>query len=42
MSLIVGRLGVILVLCESIWNTPVILLLLPVFDDTGSLGSPPH
>ena len=32
---------VILVLCECIWNAPVVLLVLPAFDDTGSLGSPP-
>ena len=32
----------ILVLCECIWNALKILLVLPAFDDTGSLGSPPH
>ena len=33
---------VILVLHESNWNVPVVLLFLPAFNDTGSLGSPPH
>ena len=29
---------VILVVCECIWNVLVVLLALPTFDDTGSLG----
>ena len=33
---------VILVLWECIWNAPVVLLVLPAFDDTGSLGSLPR
>ena len=33
---------VILVLCECIWNMPVISLVFPAFDNTSSLGSPPH
>ena len=33
---------VILILSECIWDAPVILLVLPAFDNTGSLGSPPH
>ena len=33
---------VILVLCECIWNAPSILLVLPTFDNTSSLGSPLH
>ena len=33
---------VILVLHKCIWNVPVVLLVLPTFDDIGSLGSPPH
>ena len=33
---------VILVLCESIWNAATVRLVLPAFDDTGSLGSPPR
>ena len=37
-----GRARVILVLCECIWNVPTVSLVLPPFDDTGSLGSPPH
>ena len=32
---------VILVLCECIWNVPAVSLVLPAFDNTGSLGSPP-
>ena len=32
----------ILVLRECIWNLPVVSLVLPDFDDSGSLGSPPH
>ena len=31
-----------LFLCEYIWNEPVVSLVLPAFDDTGSLSSPPH
>ena len=31
---------VILALRECIWNVPAVSLVLPVFDDTGSLGSP--
>ena len=30
----------ILVLRECIWNAPAVTLILPSFDDTGSLGSP--
>ena len=37
-----ARARVILVLHECIWNTPAVLLVLPTFDDTGSLGSPPR
>ena len=37
-----GRARVILVLREFILNTPAALLVLQVFDDTGSLGSPPR
>ena len=33
-----ARARVIFVLCEGIWNAPAVLLLLPAFDDTGSLG----
>ena len=33
---------VILVLRECIWNAPSVSLVLPSFDHTGSLGSPPH
>ena len=33
---------VILVLRVSIWNAPGVSLVLPDFDETGSLGSPPH
>ena len=32
---------VILVLLECIWNVPADSLVLPAFDDAGSLGSPP-
>ena len=32
--------GVILVLCECIWNAPTVSLFLLAFDDTGSLSSP--
>ena len=35
------RAVVILVLRECIWNVPVASLVLPAFDDTGFLGSPP-
>ena len=31
----------VLVLHECIWNAPVVSLVHPAFDDTGSLGSPP-
>ena len=37
-----ARARVVLVLCECIWNAPAVSLLLPVFDDTDSLGSPPR
>ena len=37
-----GRARVILVLCEYIWNAPAVSLVLPAFDDAGSLGSPLH
>ena len=33
---------VILVLCESIWNVPMVSLVLTAFDDPSSLGSPPR
>ena len=33
---------VILVLHECIWNAPAVLLVLPAFDDTGSLDSLPR
>ena len=33
---------VILLLRECICNGPAVSLVLPLFDDTGSLGSPPH
>ena len=42
-SIIVGlrdHTRVILVLCECIWSAPMILLVLPAFDDTSSLGCP--
>ena len=43
---IVGGLGdctrVILVLCKCIWKAPAVSLVLPGFEDTGSLGSPPR
>ena len=32
----------ILVLRECIWNMPAVSLVLPAFNDTGSLGSLPH
>ena len=35
-----ARARVILVLRECIWNAPAMSLVLPAFDDTGSLGSP--
>ena len=31
-----------LALREWIWNAPVISLILPAYDNTGSLGYPPH
>ena len=31
---------IILILHECIWNAPVVSLVLPAFEDTGSLGSP--
>ena len=37
-----ARARVISVLCECIWNAPAVVLLLPAFDDSGSLGSPPR
>ena len=37
-----GRNRVILVLRECIWNAPEVLLVLPPFDDNGSLGYPPR
>ena len=33
---------VILVLREFIWNAPAVSLVLPAFEDTDSLGSPPR
>ena len=33
---------VILILYECIWNEPAVSLVLPAFDDTGSLDSPPR
>ena len=35
-----ARTRVILVLRECVWNAPAVLVVLPAFDDTGSLGSP--
>ena len=35
-----ARARVILVLRECIWNAPAVSLVLPVFDDAGTLGSP--
>ena len=35
------RVCVILVLRGFFWNAPAVFLVLPAFDDTGSLGSPP-
>ena len=37
-----ARTVVILVLRECIWNAPAFSLVLPVFDNNGSLGSPPR
>ena len=37
-----GSALVILVLRECILNAPAIALVLPTFDDAGSLGSPPR
>ena len=37
-----ARAHVIVVLRECIWNASAVLLVLPAFDDTGSLGSPPR
>ena len=37
-----ARTRVILVLRECIWKAPVVSLVFLVFDDTGSLGSPPR
>ena len=36
-----GPACVILVLRECIWNAPEVSLVVPAFDDTSSLGSPP-
>ena len=36
------RARVILVLRERIWNAPAVSLVLPAFNDTGSMGSPPR
>ena len=36
------RVRVILVLREYIWNAPAVSLVLPAFDYTAYLGSPPH
>ena len=36
------RVRFILVLREFIWNAPAVSPVLSVFDDTGSLGSPPR
>ena len=33
---------VILVLPECIWNVPAVKLILSTFEDTSSLGPPPH
>ena len=33
---------VTLVLRECFWNAPAVSLILPAFDDTGFLGSPPR
>ena len=37
-----GTTCVIPVSCECIWSAPMVSLVLPAFDDTGSLGSPPN
>ena len=37
-----ARVRVILVLRECIWSAPVVSLIFPAFNDTGSLGSPPR
>ena len=37
-----ARALVILALREFIWDAPEVSLVLPVFDDTGSLSSPPR
>ena len=37
-----GRARVIFVLREFIWNASAVSLVLPFFDDTGSLGSSPR
>ena len=37
-----SRVRVILVLHECIWLAPAVSLVLPAFDTTGSLGSPPR
>ena len=37
-----ARARVILVLRECIWNVPAVLLVLPAFDYTDSLGSSPR
>ena len=37
-----ARVRVILVLRECTWIAPAVSLVLPAFDDTGSLGSPPR
>ena len=42
MGLLGARGHVILVLRECIWNELVVPLVLPIFDDTGSLDYPPH
>ena len=36
-----ARARVILVLRECLWNAPAVSLVLPTFDDTDPLGSPP-
>ena len=44
MGSILGEIGgrVILVLRACIWNVTAVSLVLPTFDDTSSLSSPPH
>ena len=37
-----ARALIILVLHECTWNAAAVSLVLPAFDDTGSIGSPPH